>query len=194
MPGFSALASLGSVASTRSVRATGSTRLSTALTVPAKVWPAIAAVEAETAWPTATSPDARSGTSKATVTFDMSSSVAIALDELMRSPTAMSVRPMMPAKGAVMVRLARSFAAAFRPMAAFCSAVRASVSATVVILLVLASCPARSSADWAVSRAILAFSSATCWSESSRRTSIWPLATAVPGVKPSPTTMPLSWG
>ena len=43
-----------------------------------------------------------------------------------------------------MVRLARSFSAAFRPMAAFCWAVRASVKATVVMLLVLASCCARS--------------------------------------------------
>ena len=55
-----------------------------------------------------------------------------------------SVRPMVPANGAASVRLARSSSALCRSISAFCTAVRASASATVVMLLDLASCSARS--------------------------------------------------
>ncbi len=127
MPGFSALASLGRFASTFSVRVAGSTRLSTALTLPVKVCPASASVVAAILWPMATRPEARSGTSKATVTVDMSSSVAMAFCELTRSPTVRSVRPMVPAKGACSVRLARSRSALRRSISAFWTAVLASL-------------------------------------------------------------------
>ena len=53
----------------------------------------------------------RSGTSKPTRTVERSSSVAIAVELVTRSPTEISVRPVTPAKGAVMTRRSRSISA-----------------------------------------------------------------------------------
>ena len=77
MPALSKSSALGNSALTRSVRLSGSIRLSMALTWPVKVRPGKALAVASTSPPILIDPEKRSGTWKSIRIFDRSSIVAI---------------------------------------------------------------------------------------------------------------------
>ena len=136
MPGLRTPASLGSDASTFNVRVAGSTRLSIALDLAVE---GLAGQRVGGGGDRLADGDVADGALRH-VEGDRHRRHVVEggdrlVEELTRSPTEISVRPMTPAKGALMVRLASSISALRRSISAFCCAVLASDRATAVTLL-----------------------------------------------------------